>query len=180
MRALPAAAGTRAEPVPTSSRIQLNALQSLAAGVAELDSNPARHAGHPWSGPGDLTVRTPRLHQPHAAAPSLEEVARLAVEDMLPCTSRLIPYEDQRTRLLADVRWRSGDDAGRVRRSSSSSSSKVRSVRMAHLAIVGRTAHAWSELHSGLWEPRCPQFPRLFPEPSANKTMAWTPASLGS
>jgi hypothetical protein len=80
-------------------------------------------------------------------------------------------------RFLAEVRGRYGDDGARAERMSLIEEGPVRSVRMAHLAIVGsHSTNGVSELHSELVRTSLvPDLANYYPERFNNKTNGVTP-----
>ena len=128
-----------------------------------------------WETAWDLTVRT-LAYTNHTLLPeALEKWPVELFETLLPRHLQII-YEIN-ARFLAEVRGRVGDDGARLERMSLIEERPVRSVRMAHLAIVGsHSTNGVSELHSDLVRTQLvPDFAALFPERFNNKTNGVTP-----
>jgi len=160
--------------LPDKVAIQLNDTHPALA-VAELMRILLDQAHLSWEAAWDLTVRT-LAYTNHTLLPeALEKWPVELFEALLPRHLQII-YEIN-ARLLADVRARLGDDDARLARMSLIEEAPVRSVRMAHLAIVGsHSTNGVSEMHSALVRSHLvPDFARLFPERFNNKTNGVTP-----
>jgi starch phosphorylase len=159
--------------LPDKVAIQLNDTHPALA-VAELMRILLDHAGLPWDQAWDLTVRT-LAYTNHTLLPEALEKWPIALfESLLPRHLQII-YEIN-ARLLAEVRRQGGDDR-KAAEMSLIEETPVRSVRMAHVAIVGsHSTNGVSRLHSELVRTRLvPQFAALFPERFNNKTNGVTP-----
>ena len=160
--------------LPDKVAIQLNDTHPALA-VAELMRILLDQAHLSWEAAWDLTVRT-LAYTNHTLLPeALEKWPVELFEALLPRHLQII-YEIN-ARLLADVRARLGEDDTRLARMSLIEEAPVRSVRMAHLAIVGsHSTNGVSEMHSALVRSHLvPDFARLFPERFNNKTNGVTP-----
>ena len=160
--------------LPDKVAIQLNDTHPALA-VAELMRILLDQAHLSWEAAWDLTVRT-LAYTNHTLLPeALEKWPVELFEALLPRHLQII-YEIN-ARLLADVRACLGDDDARLARMSLIEEAPVRSVRMAHLAIVGsHSTNGVSEMHSALVRSHLvPDFARLFPERFNNKTNGVTP-----
>jgi starch phosphorylase len=160
--------------LPDKVAVQLNDTHPSLA-VAELMRILVDERGQPWERAWDLTVAT-LGYTNHTLMP--EALERWPVElfgRLLPRHLQIV-YEINR-RFLADVGRRWPHDVGRLQRMSLIEESPVRSVRMAHLAIVGSHAiNGVAALHSELIRKRlAPDFAELWPERFSNKTNGVTP-----
>jgi glycogen phosphorylase len=165
--------GNAWEALPDKVAIQLNDTHPALA-VAELMRILLDQGGLPWAQAWDLTVRT-LAYTNHTLLPeALEKWPVELFEALLPRHLEII-YEIN-ARLLAEVRQRfAGQD--RAAELSIIEETPVRSVRMAHLAIVGsHSTNGVSQLHSQLVRTRLvPGFHALYPERFNNKTNGVTP-----
>jgi glycogen phosphorylase len=133
------------------------------------------HAQLSWETAWDLTVRT-LAYTNHTLLPeALEKWPVELFEALMPRHLQII-YEIN-ARFLADVRGQLGDDGARLARMSLIEETPVRSVRMAHLAIVGsHSTNGVSQMHSDLVRTALvPDFVALFPQRFNNKTNGVTP-----
>ncbi|HZL21285.1 MAG TPA: glycogen/starch/alpha-glucan phosphorylase [Polyangia bacterium] len=160
--------------LPAKVAIQLNDTHPALA-VAELMRLLLDQAHLSWEVAWDLTVRT-LAYTNHTLLPeALEKWPIELFETLLPRHLRII-YEIN-ARFLAEMRGRIGDDGARLERMSLIEEHPVRSVRMAHLAIVGsHSTNGVSEMHSELLRTRLvPDFAEVFPARFNNKTNGVTP-----
>ena len=161
--------------LPDKVCIQLNDTHPALA-VAELMRILLDQAKLSWEVAWDLTVRT-LAYTNHTLLPeALEKWPVELFETLLPRHLQLI-YEIN-ARFLGQVRARKGhDDDARAERLSLIEEHPVRSVRMAHLAILGsHSTNGVSELHSELLRTQLmPDFAAIFPERFNNKTNGVTP-----
>jgi glycogen phosphorylase len=164
--------------LPDKVCIQLNDTHPALA-VAELMRILLDRAKLSWEMAWDLTVRS-LAYTNHTLLPeALEKWPVELFETLLPRHLQII-YEIN-ARFLGQVRARRGDsdgaDEARVERVSLIEERPVRSVRMAHLAIVGsHSTNGVSELHSNLLRTQLmPDFAAIFPERFNNKTNGVTP-----
>jgi starch phosphorylase len=132
-------------------------------------------AGLSWEIAWNLTVRT-LAYTNHTLLPEALEKWPVELFEMLLPRHLQIIYEIN-ARFLAEVRGRVGDDGAHLARMSLIEEQPVRSVRMAHLAIVGsHSTNGVSELHSTLVRTNLvPHFAALYPERFNNKTNGVTP-----
>jgi glycogen phosphorylase len=162
--------------LPDKVSIQLNDTHPSLA-VAELMRILLDRAKLPWEMAWDLTVRT-LAYTNHTLLPeALEKWPVELFETLLPRHLQII-YEIN-ARFLGQVRAQTSDadDNARAERMSLIEEGPVRSVRMAHLAIVGsHSTNGVSELHSDLLRTQLmPDFAAIFPERFNNKTNGVTP-----
>jgi glycogen phosphorylase len=164
--------------LPDKVCVQLNDTHPALA-VAELMRILLDRAKLSWEMAWDLTVRT-LAYTNHTLLPeALEKWPVELFETLLPRHLQII-YEIN-ARFLGQVRAQSGDghghDEARAERMSLIEEHPVRSVRMAHLAIVGsHSTNGVSELHSDLLRTQLmPDFAAIFPERFNNKTNGVTP-----
>ena len=160
--------------LPDKVAIQMNDTHPSLA-VVELMRVLLDEAHLSWETAWDLTVRT-LAYTNHTLLPeALEKWPVALFEPLLPRHLQLI-YEIN-ARFLADVRARDGDDGERLARMSLIEEHPIRSVRMAHLAIVGsHSTNGVSEMHSELVRTRLvPDFAAFFPGRFNNKTNGVTP-----
>jgi starch phosphorylase len=162
--------------LPDKVCIQLNDTHPALA-VAELMRILLDRAKLPWDLAWDLTVRT-LAYTNHTLLPeALEKWPVELFETLLPRHLQII-YEIN-ARFLDQVRAQGGDghDQARAERMSLIEERPMRSVRMAHLAIVGsHSTNGVSELHSELLRTQLmPDFAAIFPERFNNKTNGVTP-----
>jgi glycogen phosphorylase len=166
--------GNAWEALPDKVAIQLNDTHPSLA-VAELMRILLDKAALPWEQAWDLTTRT-LAYTNHTLLPeALEKWPVDLFEQLLPRHLQII-YEIN-ARFLAQVRGRWGHDDARDERMSLVEEHPVRSVRMAHLAIVGsHSTNGVAELHSELLRTRLvPDFAAMYPERFNNKTNGVTP-----
>jgi starch phosphorylase len=159
--------------LPDKVCIQLNDTHPALA-VAELMRILLDRAKLSWEMAWDLTVRT-LAYTNHTLLPeALEKWPVELFETLLPRHLQII-YEIN-ARFLDQVRAQ-GDDHARAERMSLIEERPVRSVRMAHLAIVGsHSTNGVSELHSNLLRTQLmPDFAAIFPQRFNNKTNGVTP-----
>jgi len=153
--------------------IQLNDTHPALA-VTELMRILLDEAGLAWEAAWDLTVRT-LAYTNHTLLPeALEKWPVPLFEALLPRHLQII-YEIN-ARFMAEVREREGHD-GDCASMSLIEEGPVRSVRMAHLAIVGsHSTNGVSALHSELLRTQLvPELARHFPTRFNNKTNGVTP-----
>lgn len=153
---------------PDKVAIQLNDTHP-AIGIAELMRllMDVYHLG--WEEAWDITTRT-CAYTNHTVLPeALETWSVELLGNLLPRHLQII-YEINR-RFLNEVYQRTGDDS-LLSRVSLIAEHPQKSVRMAHLAIVGSHAlNGVSELHTNILKERLfPEYHRLFPEKFQNKT----------
>ena len=128
-----------------------------------------------WDEAWDLTQRSARLHEPHAAARGAREMAAPVVRTDAPPPPG--DHLEINRRLLDAVRRRFPGDDGRVARISVIEENGDRKVRMANLAIVGsHSTNGVAAIHSDLLRTRVVRdFAEMFPERFNNKTNGVTP-----
>jgi glycogen phosphorylase len=160
--------------LPEKVAIQLNDTHPALA-VAELMRILLDDAHLGWEQSWDLTVRT-LAYTNHTLLPeALERWPVELFERALPRQLEII-YEINR-RFLEQVRTRFAGDEARVERVSLVEEQPVRSVRMAHLAVVGtHSTNGVARLHSELLRKRTlPELAECFPERFRNETNGVTP-----
>ena len=160
--------------LPNQVAIQLNDTHPALA-VAELMRLLLDQADLGWDEAWDLTVRT-LAYSNHTLLPeALEKWAVELFELLIPRHLEII-YEINR-RFLADVSARFPHDDDRRRRMSVIEETPARTVRMAHLAVVGtHSTNGVAEIHSGLLRARVLRdFAEMYPERFNNKTNGVTP-----
>ncbi len=160
--------------LPEHAAIQLNDTHPALA-VAELMRILLDQAYLGWEEAWDLTVRT-LAYTNHTLLPeALERWSVKLLERLVPRHLEII-YEINR-RFLDDVkRWYPGDD-DRLQRMSLIEEEPRRSIRMAHLAVVGtHSTNGVSEIHTELLRSHVLRdFAEMFPERFNNKTNGVTP-----
>src|SRR5262245_46130944 len=155
--------------LPEHVAIQLNDTHP-ALTVAELMRVLMDVAGLGWDEAWDLTVRT-LAYTNHTLLPEALEIwAVLLFETLLPRHLEIV-YEINR-RFLDDVRARFPEDDDRVRRMSLIEEDPIRSVRMAHLAVVGtHSTNGVAEMHTTLLRTQVLRdLAEMFPERFTSKT----------
>jgi len=160
--------------LPDKVAIQLNDTHPAIA-VAELMRILLDEARLSWDEAWDLTVRT-LAYTNHTLLPeALEKWPVELFERVLPRHLDII-YEINR-RFLQDVAGRYPGDVGRIERMSLIEESPARSVRMAHLAVVGsHSTNGVAELHSRLLRTRVmADLADMYPGRFNNKTNGVTP-----
>ena len=160
--------------LPDKVAIQLNDTHPALA-VTELMRILLDCAGLGWAEAWDLTVRT-LAYTNHTLLPEALEKWPIELFELLLPRHLQIIYE-MNSRLLSDVRAHFGADDARAERMSLIEERPVRSVRMAHLAIVGtHSTNGVSEMHSRLVRTELvPDFAALYPQRFNNKTNGVTP-----
>jgi len=160
--------------LPDRVAIQMNDTHPALA-VAELMRVLLDEAHLGWDEAWDITVRT-LAYTNHTLLP--EALERWPVEffELLIPRNLEIIYEINR-RVLNEVSARYPGDDDRRRRMSLIEEVPARSVRMAHLAVVGsHSTNGVSEIHSGLLRSSLlKDFVEMFPERFNNKTNGVTP-----
>jgi starch phosphorylase len=160
--------------LPDKVAIQFNDTHPAIA-VAELMRILLDDAKRPWDEAWDLTLRT-LAYTNHTLLPEALETWPVELfERVLPRHLDII-YEINR-RFLQDVAARYPNDAGRIARLSLIEETPRRSVRMAHLAVVGsHSTNGVAQLHSDLLRSRVMrELAEMFPERFNNKTNGVTP-----
>ena len=160
--------------LPEHVAIQLNDTHPSLA-VAELMRILLDEAGLGWDEAWDLTRRS-LAYTNHTLLPeALEKWPVTLLEELVPRHLELI-YEINR-RFLDDVQRQFPDDADRPRRMSLIEETPSRTVRMAHLAVVGtHSTNGVAEIHSDLLRSRVlKDFAEMYPERFNNKTNGVTP-----
>jgi starch phosphorylase len=154
--------------------VQLNDTHPALA-VAELMRILLDEAGLGWDEAWDLTTRT-LAYTNHTLLPEALEKWSVALFELLVPRLLQIIYEIN-ARFLDRVRARYPGDADRVRRMSLIEEGPVKSVRMAHLAVVGsHSTNGVAQIHSELLRSRVlPDFAEMFPDRFGNKTNGVTP-----
>ena len=155
--------------LPDQVAIQLNDTHPALA-VPELMRILLDYADLSWDTAWDLTVRT-LAYTNHTLLPeALERWPVHLFEDLLPRHLEII-YEINR-RFLDDVGARHPGDPERLRRMSLIEETSGRSVRMAHLAVVGtHSTNGVSEIHSALLRSHLlSDFADMYPNRFQNKT----------
>ena len=163
------AAGNEWSALPGKVAMQLNDTHPTLA-VPELMRILLDEAKLEWDEAWDLTRRT-LAYTNHTLLPeALEKWPLPWFETMLPRQLEII-YEINR-RLLDEVRTRFPGDDGRLSRVSLIEESQPKSIRMAHLAMVGsHSTNGVAAIHSGLLTRTVvPDFAALFPTRFNNKT----------
>ncbi len=160
--------------LPEHVAIQLNDTHPALA-VAELMRILLDQAYLGWDEAWDLTVRT-LAYTNHTLLPeALEKWSVRLLERLVPRHLEII-YEINR-RFLDDVkRWYPGEE-DRIKRMSLIEEEPRRSIRMAHLAVVGtHSTNGVSEIHTELLRSHVlNDFAEMFPERFNNKTNGVTP-----
>ena len=160
--------------LPEKVAIQLNDTHPAMA-VAELMRILLDQARLPWDVAWDLTIRT-LAYTNHTLLPEALEKWPVGFFELL-CPRLLeIVYEINR-RFLDEVRVRYPEDGRRVQRMSLVEEGTTRTVRMAHLAIVGsHSTNGVAAIHSQLVRTRLvPDFAEMYPERFRNITNGVTP-----
>jgi len=163
------AAGNEWSALPDKVAMQLNDTHPTLA-VPELMRILLDDARLEWDQAWDLTQRT-LAYTNHTLLPeALEKWPLLWFETVLPRQLEII-YEINR-RFLDEVRVRFPGDAARVARVSLIEESQPKSIRMAHLAIVGsHSTNGVAAIHSELLKQSVvPDLATLFPGRFNNKT----------
>jgi starch phosphorylase len=160
--------------LPEKVAIQLNDTHPAMA-VGELMRILLDQAGLGWDAAWDLTVRT-LAYTNHTLLPEALEKWPVRMFELVCPRVLEIVYEINR-RFLDDVREHYPNDAGRMGRLSLIEESGTRSVRMAHLAVVGtHSTNGVAAIHSRLLRDRVlPEFAEMFPDRFNNKTNGVTP-----
>jgi starch phosphorylase len=160
--------------LPDKVAIQLNDTHPALA-VAELMRVLLDDARLGWDEAWDLTVRT-LAYTNHTLLPEALEKWPVALFELALPRHLEIVYEINR-KFLEDVRRRYPHDDGKVARVSLIEDGPTRSVRMAHLAIVGtHSTNGVAAIHSELLRTRTVKdLAELFPERFGNKTNGVTP-----
>jgi starch phosphorylase len=160
--------------LPNQVAIQLNDTHPSLA-VAELMRVLVDQEHLGWDEAWDLTVRT-LAYTNHTLLPeALEKWPVELFELLIPRHLEII--DEINRRFLADVSARFPDDDDRRRRMSLIEETPARTVRMAHLAVVGtHSTNGVAEIHSGLLRSRVLRdFAEMYPERFNNKTNGVTP-----
>jgi glycogen phosphorylase len=160
--------------LPGQAAIQLNDTHPALA-VAELMRILLDQAYLRWDEAWDLTVRT-IAYTNHTLLPeALEKWPVELMQALVPRHLEII-FEINR-RFVSEVsRWYPGDE-DRVRRMSLIEEEPARTIRMAHLAVVGsHSTNGVSEIHTNLLRSSVLRdFAEVFPERFNNKTNGATP-----
>ncbi len=160
--------------LPSQAAIQLNDTHPALA-VAELMRILLDQAYLDWDEAWDLTVRT-IAYTNHTLLPeALEKWSVELMQALVPRHLEII-YEINRRFVSEISRWYPGDEA-RVRRMSLIEEVPTRTIRMAHLAVVGsHSTNGVSEIHTDLLRSSVlKDFAEVFPERFNNKTNGVTP-----
>ncbi len=160
--------------LPDKVAIQLNDTHPSLA-VAELMRILVDDQGLDWERAWELTCAT-FGYTNHTLMPEALELWPVSLLGRLLPRHLQIIYEVNR-RFLGEVERRWPGDAGRQQRLSLIQEGPNRSVRMAHLAIVGsHSVNGVAALHTDLIRSRLvPDFAELWPERFSNKTNGVTP-----
>jgi glycogen phosphorylase len=160
--------------LPDQVAIQLNDTHPALA-VAELMRILVDQEHLPWDFSWDLTVRT-LAYTNHTLLPEALEKWPVSLFEVLVPRHLEIIYEINR-RFLGDVAAQFPGDEDRLRRMSLVEEQPVRSVRMAHLAVVGtHSTNGVAEIHSNLLRTRVlKDFAEMYPSRFNNKTNGVTP-----
>ncbi len=160
--------------LPDKAAIQLNDTHPSMA-VAELMRILLDDAKLGWDEAWDLTQRSLGYTNHTLLPEALEKWPVRWFEMLLPRHLEII-YEVNH-RFLGDVRAKYPNDEGRVARMSLIEEGGERSVRMAHLAIVGsHSTNGVAAIHTELLKKRVvADFAEMFPERFSNKTNGVTP-----
>jgi starch phosphorylase len=166
--------GTSWSALPDHVAIQLNDTHPSLA-VAELMRILLDEAHLGWDEAWDLTVRT-LAYTNHTLLPEALEKWPVELFELLVPRLLEIVYEINR-RFLDDVRTRYPGDDSRRQRMSLVEEQPVRTVRMAHLAVVGtHSTNGVAEIHSNLLRSHLlKDFADMFPARFNNKTNGVTP-----
>ncbi len=157
------------EALPDHVAIQLNDTHPSLT-VAELMRVLLDDAGLGWETAWDLTLRT-LAYTNHTLLPeALEKWPVPLFEALIPRQLEII-YEINR-RFLDDVRRRFPEDSDRPRRMSLIEEAPARTVRMAHLAVVGtHSTNGVAAIHTDLLRSRVlPDFAEMYPDRFTSKT----------
>jgi glycogen phosphorylase len=160
--------------LPERAAIQLNDTHPSLS-VAELMRILLDDARLGWDEAWDLTVRT-LAYTNHTLLPeALEKWPVELFEQLIPRHLEIV-FEINR-RFLGDVGRRFPGDTDRIRRMSLIEEGAPRTVRMAHLAVVGsHSTNGVAEIHSNLLRTRVlKDFAEMFPRRFNNKTNGVTP-----
>jgi len=160
--------------LPDKVAIQLNDTHPALA-VAELMRILLDQARLGWEDAWNLTVRT-LAYTNHTLLPeALERWPVDLFEQLIPRHLEIICEVNRR--FLDDVRRQCPGDEGRIARVSLFEEGPTRTVRMAHLAIVGsHSTNGVAAIHSDLLQRTVvPELAALFPERFSNKTNGVTP-----
>ncbi|HYB40557.1 MAG TPA: glycogen/starch/alpha-glucan phosphorylase, partial [Candidatus Methylomirabilis sp.] len=160
--------------LPDHAAIQLNDTHPALA-VAELMRILLDQAALPWDQAWTLTVNTLGYTNHTLLPEALEKWPVHLLETLIPRHLEII-YEINR-RFLDDVRRRYPGEEDRVGRMSLIEEGPARTVRMAHLAVVGsHRTNGVAEIHSDLLRSHVlKDFAGMFPERFTNKTNGVTP-----
>ncbi len=160
--------------LPDEVAIQLNDTHPALA-VAELMRVLVDEAGLAWDDAWDLTQRT-LAYTNHTLLPEALERWPVALFELIIPRHLEIIYEVNR-RFLDEVSARFPGDGDRRQRMSLIEEEPARTVRMAHLAVVGtHSTNGVAEIHSDLLRSRVLRdFAELYPERFNNKTNGVTP-----
>jgi starch phosphorylase len=160
--------------LPDKVSIQLNDTHPSLA-VAELMRILLDNAKLGWDQAWDLTVRT-LAYTNHTLLPEALERWPVSLFEILIPRHLEIIYEINR-RFLDDLRRRFPGDDSRLSRMSLIEEGPGRTVRMAHLAVVGsHSTNGVAAIHSGLLRTSVlKDFAEVFPERFSNKTNGVTP-----
>ena len=160
--------------LPGHAAIQLNDTHP-ALTVAELMRVLVDEANLGWNDAWDLTVRT-LAYTNHTLLPEALEKWPVALFETLIPRHLEIVYEINR-RFLDNVRERFPEDPDRPRRVSLIEETPSRTVRMAHLAVVGtHSTNGVSQIHTNLLRAHLLRdFDEMFPERFSNKTNGVSP-----
>src|SRR5262245_3446495 len=160
--------------LPAHVAIQLNDTHPSLT-VAELRRVLMDEAGLGWEQAWDLTVRTLGYTNHTLLPEALEKWPVHLFETLVPRHLEII-YEINR-RFLDDVRVRFGHDDGRERRMSLVEETPARTVRMAHLAVVGtHSTNGVARIHTDLLRTRVLRaFAEMYPDRFNNKTNGVSP-----
>ena len=159
---------------PTKVAIQLNDTHP-AIGVAELMRVFVDEKRLPWDEAWDLTTRTFGYTNHTLLAEALEKWPVTLFERLLPRHLQIIYEVNQRFLRTVEIRY--PFDSARLERLSLIEEGKEKSVRMAHLAVVGsHSVNGVAELHTSLLKQDVlKDFHELYPERFNNKTNGVTP-----
>ena len=146
-----------------------------AIGVAELMRVFVDEKRLPWDEAWDLTTRTFGYTNHTLLAEALEKWPVTLFERLLPRHLQIIYEVNQRFLRTVEIRY--PFDSARLERLSLIEEGKEKSVRMAHLAVVGsHSVNGVAELHTSLLKQDVlKDFHELYPERFNNKTNGVTP-----
>jgi starch phosphorylase len=164
----------RWDELPSRVAIQLNDTHP-ALTVAELMRVLMDEAGLGWDQAWDVTINTLGYTNHTLLPEALERWPVDLFEALIPRHLEII-YEINR-RHLDEVRARFPQDADRPRRMSLIEEEPARTVRMAHLAVVGtHSTNGVARIHTALLRTRVLRdFAEMFPERFSNKTNGVSP-----